>query len=292
MFRNNTENELNLPNGKFQFWRYFVITVLVIGITLVTQLLLIFIASLIEGNFDVLNFSPTMLLWVTMLPFAVLLIFLLIAIRVLHQQSIQSIFTQKAVFDKNLFIKSFFLWFFLSAIADIILAMIQPGNYSFTFSGKLFFPYMIIAVGLILMQISAEEILFRHYLLHGFFRLFRIRWVAIIAQALLFGLLHGANPEVSTYGLLTTMPFYIGIGLILGWFTFQSKGLEIAIGLHLANNIYATAMVTFEGSAIPSPALFTIKQYQPEIGLIVFLLSAIIFGFVMIPNVFKSINTV
>lgn len=290
MIKNNSENELKLPTGKFEFWRYFVITVFVICITLVTQALLIFIASLFEGNFDVLNFNSITLLWVTMLPFAALLIFLIIAIRVLHHQSIQSIFTQKAFFDKYLIKKSFVLWFLLSAIADIILAIIQPGNYSFSFSGKLFFPYIIIAVGLIFMQISAEEVLFRHYLLHGFFRLFRVRWVAIIAQAFLFGLLHGANPEVSTYGLLTTMPFYIGIGLILGWFAFRSKGLEIAIGLHLANNIYATAMVTFEGSAISSPALFTIKQYQPEIGLIVFLLSAIIFGFAMFPSVFKSIN--
>lgn len=282
-----SENDPILPAGKFNFWRYLVLTILLIGLVLTTQALLIFIASLIEGDFDVMNYRPITLLWVTMLPFAALLIFLIIGIRVLHQQTIRSIFTQKAIFNMNLLIKSFILWFFLSATADIILAFIQPDNYSLTFVAKSFFPYMILAIGLILMQISAEEILFRHYFLHGFFRLFRNWWVAIVTQALLFGLLHGANPEVSMYGMLTTMPFYIGIGLILGWLTFRSKGLEIAHGLHFANNIYATAMVTFEGSAIPSPAIFTIKQYQPEIGLVVFFITAIIFGLIINPEIKK-----
>ena len=287
MIKNIDENDPVLPAGKYNFWRYFVITILIIGLTLATQFLLILFASLFEGNFDVMNYRPITLLWVTMLPFAGMLIFLIFGIRVLHHQTIRSIFTQKVFFNKNLLFKSFLLWFFLSAAADIILAIIQPDNYSLTFVAKSFFPYMILAFGLILMQITAEEILFRHYFLHGFFRLFRNRWVAIVAQALLFGILHGANPEVSMYGMLTTMPFYIGIGLILGWLTLKSKGLEIALGLHLANNIYATAMVTFEGSAIPSPAIFTIKQYQPEIGLVVFFITAIIFGLVITPEIKK-----
>jgi membrane protease YdiL (CAAX protease family) len=77
------------------------------------------------------------------------------------------------------------------------------------------------------------------------------------------------------------MPFYIGIGLLLGWFSYKSKGLEIALGLHFANNLYATAMVTFSESAIPSPAIFTIKNYQPEIGLVAFVIIAIIFAVII-----------
>jgi hypothetical protein len=57
--------------------------------------------------------------------------------------------------------------------------------------------------------------------------------------------------------------------------------LEIALGLHFANNLYATSMVTFSESAIPSPAIFTITNYQPEIGLVAFVIMAIIFTVVM-----------
>jgi membrane protease YdiL (CAAX protease family) len=151
----------------------------------------------------------------------------------------------------------------------------------FSFSLFSFLPYILIAIILIAFQIAAEEVLFRSYLLHGLTRLFRYRWLGILLQAILFGVSHGANPEVTSYGLLTTMPFYIGIGLLLGWFSFRSKGLEIALGLHFANNLYATSMVTFSESAIPSPAIFTITNYQPEIGLVAFVIMAIIFTVVM-----------
>ena len=275
------EKGIILPEGKFKFWRYLFLLMIVIGVTLVSQSILIIIASLIEGNMDVLNFPPFTLLWVTMLPFAALVIFLIIGIRLIHQQTIKSIFTQKGHLHWSLMAKSAIIWFVLSAVADILIALLQPGNYTFTFSLNSFLPFVMLAIILIMFQITAEEVLFRSYLLHGFFRLFRLSWLAIIAQALLFGILHGANPEVTTYGLFTTMPFYIGIGLLLGWLSFRSRGLEIALGLHFANNLYATAMVTFSGSAIPSPAIFTILDYQPVTGLIAFAFMAIIFGLII-----------
>ncbi|MDO9088503.1 MAG: type II CAAX endopeptidase family protein [Anaerolineaceae bacterium] len=275
------EEGIILPEGNFKFWRYLFLIMIVIGVTLVAQSILIIIAALFEGNMDVLNFPPFTLLWVTMLPFAALVIVLIIGIRLIHQQTIKSIFTQKENIHWSLMVKSAIIWFVLSAVVDIIIALLQPGNYSFTFSLNSFIPFMLLAIILITFQITAEEVLFRSYLLHGFFRLFRFSWLAIIAQALLFGILHGANPEVTTYGLFTTMPFYIGIGLLLGWLSFKSRGLEIAMGVHFANNLYATAIVTFSGSAITSPAIFTILDYQPVTGLIAFVIMAIIFGLII-----------
>ena len=284
------DQEPNLLTGKYQFWRYLVVTVAVVGVTLISQLILIFIGSIFEGNLDVMQYSSITLLWVSMLPFSFLLLFLVLGIRFVHQQKAKSIFTQKASFNKRLLLISFALWFVLSGISDVFLALIQPGNYTFTFNIEKFLPYMLMAVILVLFQITAEEVLFRHYFLHGFFRLFRFAWIAIVAQAIIFGLLHGANPEVTAYGLLTTMPFYIGMGLVLGWFSIRSKGLEIALGLHFANNIYATSMVTFKESAIPSPAIFTINNYQPEVGLIVFVVITLVFSLIMIPEIKRTVK--
>jgi membrane protease YdiL (CAAX protease family) len=284
------EQESNLLTGKYEFWRYLLVTVVIVGVTLISQLILIFIGSIFEGNLDVMQYSSITLLWVSMLPFAFLLLFLVLGIRFVHHQKVKSIFTQKSTFNTRLVLVSFVLWFALSGISDVVLALLQPGNYTLTFNIGKFIPYMLIAVILVLFQISAEEVLFRHYFLHGFSRLFRFHWIAIIAQAIIFGLLHGANPEVTAYGLLTTMPFYIGMGLLLGWFSIRSRGLEIALGLHFANNIYATSMVTFKESAIPSPAIFTINNYQPEIGLIVFVVITIIFSLIMIPEIKQNIK--
>jgi len=280
----------NLLTGKYQFWRYLLVTVVIVGVTLISQLILIFIGSIFEGNLDVMQYSSITLLWVSMLPFAFLLLFLVLGIRFVHHQKVKSIFTQKGSFNKRLLLISFVLWFVLSGISDIFLALLQPGNYVFTFNIGKFLPYMLMAFFLVLLQITAEEVLFRHYFLHGFSRLFRFPWIAIVAQAIIFGLLHGANPEVTAYGLLTTMPFYIGMGLVLGWFSIRSKGLEIALGLHFANNIYATSMVTFNESAIPSPAIFTINNYQPEVGLIIFVAITLIFSLIMIPEIKRTLK--
>lgn len=289
MKQSDFDQNSEVQHGKYHIWRYLFVTVAIVVMTLVAQTVLIFLASIIEGNFDVMQYPPLTLLWVSLLPFAALLITQLIGIKVIHSQPLKEVFTQKDFFSKKLLIKAFGLWFLLSGLSDIVLAVLQPENYSFTFDPNSFFLYMLIAVVLLFIQISAEEILFRHYFLFGFLRLFRKPWIAIVSQAILFGFLHGANPEVTAYGFLTTMPYYIGMGLILGWLTLRSKGLEIALGVHFANNLYATSMVTFKESAIPSPALFTINQYQPELGLLIFGIMITIFSLIIAPT-FKNLN--
>jgi uncharacterized protein len=127
-------------------------------------------------------------------------------------------------------------------------------------------------------------LIFRGYLTQAFGLLGRGIWLAWIVPALMFGLLHGVNPEIEAFGFSTMMVYYIGMGLFLGWITLKSKGLELAVGLHVANNLYASLMVTFPDSAIPSPALFTIRIFDPKSGIIVFFLMvgaymAFIFGF-------------
>ena len=278
-------NEFNV-NEKHNFWRYGLVTLLVIGAMIFLQVLLIGFALIIEGNLDVLSYSPINLLWVSMLPFGGALVVLLLGIRYVHQIPLRKIFSKKNNFRWSIFFYSGLIWLILAVFSDIILSLTQPGNYQWTFNPRSFFPYMSLAFFLIAIQITAEELFFRGYLLMGFLRLVKRKWLAIIIQALLFGMLHGANTEVSTYGLLTTMPYYIGIGILFGVITNKFGGLEAALGLHFVNNIYATAFVTFSGSSIASPALFTIIEYQPSISLLVFLITAIIY-ILLISDYFK-----
>ena len=65
----------------------------------------------------------------------------------------------------------------------------------------------------------------------------------------------------------------MGVGLLLGWITLKSERLEPALGLHAANNLYASWMVTFAGSSLPVPTLFTIQKYDPAVGLLLFAVS-------------------
>jgi len=121
---------------------------------------------------------------------------------------------------------------------------------------------------LVPIQTSTEELVVRGYLTQWVGRYSRSIWLPLILPSLLFMLLHGLNPEVTAYGSLLTLPLYLSTGLLLGWVTLKSGGLEMALGLHAANNIYATLMVTFPNTALPSPALFTVQVYDPVIALV------------------------
>lgn len=277
----NQITDQSITSPRHDFWRYALTIFLVIIFMIFAQIVIFGIAYLFEGNFDIFSFKPITLLWVSMTPFGAALIILLICVRFLHKIPIKNFFTSKKNFSwKYLFISAV-LWFFLAVVSDIVLSFFQKGNYQFAFNAKTFIPFLFSTLILVPIQITAEESFFRGYLQPGFSRLMKIPWLGVIFQAILFGLLHGANTEVSIYGVLTTMPFYIGIGLLLGIIARKYLGLEESLGLHFANNMYASLIVTFSGSSIESPALFMIKNYQPVSSLILFFITGIIYYFLL-----------
>ena len=81
------------------------------------------------------------------------------------------------------------------------------------------------------------------------------RWFPLVITSILFGLFHSANPEVMEMGF-GVMSFYIGTGLLLGIVTLMDESLELAIGIHLGNNIIAALLMTSEFSALQTDAIF------------------------------------
>ncbi len=267
--------------GRNEVWRYVVVILAVIVVTFTVQLLATIPVFIIEGTTDIFQLSPLSLLILTMLPFPFAAVTLLVGVVFFHQRPIKSIFRPVGPFQWRRMLFSGMVWFGLSAAADLVLAQLQPGNYVWNFNLLEFLPYFLLAVLLIPLQTSTEELIFRGYLTQWLGRYSKGLWLPLLMPSLFFMLLHGANPEVGTYGLLFTMPFYLGIGLLLGWVTLRSEGLELALGLHAANNLYAALVVTFPSSAIPSPALFRIQNYDPAAGLAVFAVMAVIYLLVM-----------
>lgn len=267
--------------GRNEVWRYGVVILAVIVVTFSVQIAASIPFFLIEGTTDIFQFSPLSLLILTMLPFPFAGLTVLLGVAFLHRRPVKSLFRPVGAFQWNRLILSAVVWFGLSALADVVLAVLQPGNYVWNFNLLEWLPYFLVALLLIPLQTSTEELLFRGYLAQWMGRFGRGLWLPLLVPSILFMLLHGANPEVGTYGLWFTMPFYLGIGLLLGWVTLRSEGLELALGLHAANNLYAALVVTFPSSAIPSPALFHIQTYDPAAGLIAFAVMAVIYLLVM-----------
>lgn len=88
---------------------------------------------------------------------------------------------------------------------------------------------------------------------------------ALILTSVFFGLLHSLNPEVEKMGYIM-MVFYIGTGFLLGIMTLMDDGMELALGFHAANNIFAAILVTADWTAFQVPALFS-DISEPSAGL-------------------------
>jgi len=251
-----------------QFWRYVLTIFAIIWFSLMVGLLLTLAVIVIEGSSDIATYSSLTMLLLAMLPFPAALLALWGGLRLLHKRGLKSLLRPGGSFSWNKLWVSAGVWFGLAAASDLVLWLINPDNYKWTLDLQAFLPFLLLAVVLIPIQTSTEELIFRGYLTQWMGRYSRKLWLPWIAPSVVFMMLHGLNPEVGAYGALLTLPLYLGIGLLLSWITLKSGGLEMALGLHAVNNLYASLMVTFPNSALPSPALFSIQTYDPIQALI------------------------
>ena len=106
------------------------------------------------------------------------------------------------------------------------------------------------------------------------------KWVPLVVTSIIFGLLHGMNPEVEKYGVVTMFVYYIGAGLFLGLITIMDDSLELALGVHAATNIFAALFLTCDGSALQTDALFRIQEVNASLMSVLFFLAAAIFYFI------------
>ena len=96
------------------------------------------------------------------------------------------------------------------------------------------------------------------------FSVFNRSLIPLILTSVIFGLLHGLNPEVEKLGWIS-MVYYIGTGLVLGIFTLMDEGTELALGFHAANNIVAAVLVTANWTVFQTEALL-VDTSEPSVG--------------------------
>ena len=278
--------------GKNPFWMYLVGILLVILANVLGSLPYTLVATWRMqqqglslppdqlANPAALGLHPALGLFLLLLSFAAGVLAIWFVLRFLHERPFLSLVNVRDRLDLRKFGTAAGLWMGLMVIFELLAWAIDPGNYSFTFQPGPFFLTLLVALIFIPIQTSMEELLFRGYLLQGLGLGTRRPWLALLLTSLGFGLLHGANPEVSTFGPLILL-YYIGFGLAMGIVTLMDEGLEIALGVHAANNLYGALFVTFPSSALQTPALFTLGQYPVGLMTVVWVVATLVFTFLM-----------
>jgi hypothetical protein len=221
--------------------------------------------------------NKNLFLGLSLFSFIGMLLAVLISTKAIHKRPLMSLVNTTGKFDYKRFFYAFGLWFALAAIAFIIDYMAHPETYTFQFNGADFFMLCLIALVLIPIQTSAEELLVRSYLMQAVGSLFNQRWVPIVFTSVLFGVLHLANPEVDKFGVWTALPMYIGAGLVFAICTVLDNRLELSLGMHAANNIFLAIFTTNKDSAFYTDALFESPMDDITLNYILWAISCIVF---------------
>lgn len=268
-FRKETDLKLRILN----FIKYLAGSFLVFLAAMVGQIPLS-IAVLISGkipqnNADLYSlFDSNVFLFFALLTFVFAFIGLYLVVEKLHLQKFISIITSRKRLDWSRILVSFAIWLIISVILFFSSYFYDSSDIVLQFN---LFPFAILCViTLILMpiQTTAEELIFRGYLMQGFYNLSLNKWFPLLMTSLIFGTMHIMNPEVEKIGYLILV-YYIGTGLFLGIITLMDEGTELAIGFHAANNIIASLLITTDYTVFQTHSIFK-DISEPSINFEVF----------------------
>ncbi len=222
--------------------------------------------------------EPALSFAAPMLASVLFLIGIFLAIRFIHQRPFRTLITPARGIAWGRFFQGFAAWFVLSGLMSLVEAILYPGRYVWTLDLRRTIPFVFLALILIPIQTSAEELFFRGYILQGVGLRLRNIWILSAISGFLFMVPHFLNPEAAVnYGLMGF--YYFFIGAAMAYVTLRDGRLELALGLHAANNLFSALFANYTVTVMPTPSLFTINTLNPVysvsaavIGLIVFVL--------------------
>lgn len=249
---------------KHDFWRYIIGVVMVLGGVFIGQIPLTAALFMELGIAETVTLTESQMmtaldsnyfLFLMLLSFAVALVFLFIAVKKVHSQTILSLTTSRKKIDWSRFWFAFGLVSIFIVITTIGDYYTNPQDYQWNFELMPFLILFIIAVIFVPLQTSFEEYFFRGYLMQGIGVLGRNRWLPLIITSVIFGGLHFFNPEVTKLGNII-MIYYIGTGFMLGIMALMDEGIELSLGFHAANNLLTALLVTADWTAFQTNSLF------------------------------------
>ncbi|HKJ60488.1 MAG TPA: CPBP family intramembrane glutamic endopeptidase [Hyphomicrobiales bacterium] len=275
--------------GKNRWWRWLVTIIGTFLVLLAAQVPLIYFAATESQR---LGISPDALLGrlpvdvdrniflaLFLIPFAAAFFALALLIRWVHKKPFRAVTTGRARFGWRRAIFAFLLW--MGILTGIVLFLLPEGSYTYQFDPQKFLPLIAIAFLLFPLQIAAEEVFFRGYLLQGFTLLAKNKLVPFIIVSVLFFAAHVSNPEFAT-GNPAFILDYAMITLFLGLAAVLDDGLEVPCGIHAANNIFIATIFntsdgTFQTDALFQTSLTILSEFPLMFSFVPYLTAFIIF---------------
>lgn len=180
----------------------------------------------------------------------------MIGLRSFHHKTLVSVFTGYEKFRWKRFYFGFAVWAGLILLSTLISYFLNPEDLHVKLNWQGLLLSVLIMVTLMPIQTGLEEVLFRGYLLQGLSLLFKNGITPLILTSMLFATAHMTNPEVKEYGAPIMFTYYACFALFMGGISLLDEGLELAFGIHLANNLVSSILISTPTSVIKTYSVF------------------------------------
>ncbi|WP_010179453.1 CPBP family intramembrane glutamic endopeptidase [Aquimarina agarilytica] len=257
-----------------EFWRYILGFIIIAAFYFIGQapITLAWVAKLgVDELQDTVQdqlyfiFDSNTTLFLMLLMFVITLLGIILVVKKVHKQDFVTLVTSRKKIDWKRAFFSFGLLAIFVCVTTFIGYKASPQDFEWNFNLPKFLGLFVIAVALLPIQTSVEELIFRGYLMQGLAKFSNNRFFPLILTSIIFGAMHLANPEVRELGYIT-MVFYIGTGLFLGVITLMDEGMELALGFHAANNLVTALLVTSDWSVLQTNSVLK-DISEPSVGL-------------------------
>ncbi len=266
-----TQNFLAAANqGKNNWWRYLIGIPLILSFYAILGSIVVLVFVLIELKIPLDGSLPAETIVTKMtdlmktpsiggylsvnLPFPITLIGLFITIVAIHQRKFSSLIRANSPIQWRRMLLGALVWNLIMWGYAGLGYLLNPSNFVWSYT-SLWWIMLPIALVLTPIQTSCEELFFRGYLMQGMALLMKNRIALIIANGILFMIPHLGNPEMQRGSLMALG--YFTIGAALAAITIRDNGLELAMGIHAANNLQVL-FFSPRDSALPFPSLWRI----------------------------------
>lgn len=217
------------------------------------------------------NAEPLAAFAIIMVPFALTLAGTLLSVALIHKRPWRTLISARAAFHWRGFLLSLAVMAGLLASGLVLGALMAPDEIDFVFDARRFLLFLPFVLALLPLQVLAEEVLFRGYLLQLVARLSRSGVLRILVPTALFVLVHLPNKEVA-FGGVWAMLFFGVLGAYLTLLAIRGNGLEYAFGFHVGLNAFVLLVISSAAASMPTPTIFIDRAPDFPSGLVVIVL--------------------
>ena len=201
-----------------------------------------------------------MTLGLNIISYAILLMSAALVISRFLKFPIRKMVNQNQSFCSRNLMTGFVSTFVLGAGTTFIWMAISPQNFSYTL-GRHWPVDFLLAFVLVVLAALLEEILCRSYIAYfvndTMAETPKQKIIYCLVSAVIFTIFHFQNPEITGKQAIYAMMFYFVMGFALMAVTLRTKGIEAALGIHIANNLVSAWLFTYDNSALATNAVFT-----------------------------------